>query len=106
MASTIAADQPAAAATRQLQQDEHFYAGAQNATDMQVEPYKTSAHERRNVVCERIRIVLPLTEQQAAALSPASDFGAYFKALQADYICATIGKLPDDRLPYRCWVWP
>ena len=34
------------------------------------------------------------------------DFGAYFKALQADYICATIGKLPDDRLPYRCSVWP
>ncbi|MGZ8395816.1 MAG: hypothetical protein ACXWVB_04025 [Rhodoplanes sp.] len=84
-----------------LLQDEHFYAGGTPPDVGSVERYKTSKHERRGAVCERVRIVLTLTEAQAAALSTDLDFAGHFKALQAEYICATIGSAVE-----RCGVWP
>jgi hypothetical protein len=74
-----------------LQPDELFHAGGTPSHDALVERYKTSRHERRGAVCERIRVVLTLTDAQAAALSTDQDFAWHFITLQRDYICATIG---------------
>ena len=84
-----------------LMADEHFYAGGTLSEEDLVGRYKTSKHERRGVVCERIRVVLTLTEPQATALSTDRDFASHFKALQTDYVCATIGGAIGG-----CGLWP
>lgn len=79
-----------------LMADEHFYSRGTFSEEDLVGRYKTSKYERRGVVCERIRVVLTLTEPQATALSAYRDFASHFKALQMDYVCATIGSAIDQ----------
>jgi len=74
-----------------LLKQEVFYSGG-TGSGSTVPRYKTSAIERRNSVCEKIRISLNLTEPQARALSSDADFAAYFVSRQKEYVCETIGK--------------
>jgi len=71
--------------------DEVFYSGGPTDGDT-IERYNTSAIERRNVVCERIRISIRLSELEARTLSSDTEFESYFKSIQKAYICETIGK--------------
>jgi hypothetical protein len=77
---------------RDLTADEAFHAVDNASEPGLVEPYKTLKKERRNAVCERIRIVMHLERSQAATLSDDTAFAAHFNDLQAAYVCATIGK--------------
>ena len=74
-----------------LPQQEMFYSGGP-ARGHRIANYNTSAIERQNVVCERIRIVLPLTDQQAQQLSRQLDFESHFLARQKAFVCETVGK--------------
>ena len=77
-------------ATSPLAAEEIFYSGGP-ASGETVSRYQTSTFERRNTVCERIRIAMKLTEDQAARLSSYDDFKKFFLARQKAYVCETIG---------------
>jgi hypothetical protein len=70
---------------------ETFYSGGAKSADA-IARYNTPIVERRNVVCESIRIALRLTAAQADGLSTDGDFASYFLARQKAYVCETIGK--------------
>jgi hypothetical protein len=69
---------------------EVFHAGGSHG-DV-IRRYKTPTLERRNAVCERIRISMKLTEAQGQALSNSTDFRSHLLSRQKAYICETIGK--------------
>jgi hypothetical protein len=71
---------------------EVFYAGGQIAGGELIERYKTSKFERRNAVCERIRVSLQLNDTQARTLSSDSSFASFFRELQKQHVCATINE--------------
>jgi hypothetical protein len=84
-----------------LRAEETLYAGGPVGSGDVVPRYNTSQIERRNVVCERIRISLKLDELQAQELSRYADFASHFMTIHKAYICQTIGK----PIPH-CWVLP
>jgi hypothetical protein len=53
--------------------------------------YNVSAIERRNAVCERVRISFRLNEEQFKRLSPDAEFKDHFLARQKSFVCETIG---------------
>jgi hypothetical protein len=75
--------------------EEDFHSGGPKYGET-VERYKTPALERRNVVCEKIRISMRLTIEQALKLSSDTDFASNFLSRQKAYVCETIGKPYDD----------
>jgi hypothetical protein len=75
-----------------LMPQETFHSGGPQSGDA-IARYNTSAIERRNLVCERIRISLNLTKDQAGHLSSERGFASYFLSRQKAYICETIGKV-------------
>jgi hypothetical protein len=84
-----------------LRAEETLYAGGPIGHGSVLARYNTSRIERRNVVCERVRIALNLDEAQAQRLSRYDEFASYFKAMHKAYICQTIGKpIPS------CWPLP
>jgi hypothetical protein len=72
---------------------ERFYSGGPKFGDT-IDRYKTPTLERRNVVCETIRISMKLSAGQAQDLSGDAAFESYFLTWQKDFVCATLGKPP------------
>jgi hypothetical protein len=77
--------------TSPLDKHEIFHSGGSASGDT-IARYGTPTFERRNTVCERIRIAMNLTEDQAARLSSYDDFKEFFLARQKAYVCETIGE--------------
>src|SRR5262245_6111818 len=69
---------------RPLAGQEVFYSGGP-ADGHMIERYKTPTLERRNVVCERIRISVKLSEEQARTLSNDADFESHYLSRQKAY---------------------
>jgi hypothetical protein len=72
-------------------EEETMYSGGPVAGGNIIEPYKISKFDRRNAVCQRVRLKLRLNEAQAEALSSYKDFSSYFENLHRSYLCHTIG---------------
>jgi hypothetical protein len=75
--------------------EEEFYTGGPISGET-IERDKTPTPDKRNVVCERIRIPVKLTEEQGQKLSTEAEFESHFRSRQKAYVCETIGKPLSD----------
>jgi hypothetical protein len=76
-----------------LATEEVFYSAGPADGDV-VKRYNTPTLERRNVVCERIRISTTLSEAQVQSLSNDEAFRSHFMSRQKAYVCETMQTIP------------